>query len=169
MSIFNVSSVIKNIETSASIAIRAKAVDLNKQGENVISFATGEPDFDTPENIKKAAKHAINIGFTKYTAVDGIDDLRKAICYKLKIDNNLVYATNEIIVSNGAKQALYNTFRTICNPGDHVIVPTPCWVTYPEQIKLTGAIPIFTCSDESNNFKLTVDELKKKITKKLEE
>jgi len=166
MSIFNVSSVIKNIETSASIAIRAKAVELNKQGGNVISFATGEPDFDTPENIKKAAKHAIKVGFTKYTAVDGIYDLRKAISRKLKIDNNLVYSANEIIVSNGAKQALYNTLRTICNPGDHVIVPTPCWVTYPEQIKLTGAIPIFTCGNESNNFKLTINELKKKTTKK---
>lgn len=166
MSIFNVSSVIKNIKTSASIAIRAKAVELNKQGGNVISFATGEPDFDTPENIKKAAEHAIKIGFTKYTAVDGIYDLRKAISHKLKIDNNLVYSANEIIVSNGAKQALYNTLRTICNPGDHVIVPTPCWVTYPEQIKLTGAIPIFTCGNESNNFKLTINELKKKTTKK---
>jgi len=166
MSIFSVSSVIKNIKMSASIALRAKAVKLNKQGENVISFATGEPDFDTPENIKKAAKRAIEIGFTKYTAVDGIDELRKAICFKLKKDNDLVYSANEIIVSNGAKQALHNTLRTICNPGDHVIVPSPCWVTYPEQIKLAGAIPIFARGNESNNFILTINELKKKITKK---
>ncbi len=161
-----VSEIINNIETSATLEIRSRIYELKKEGLEIISFASGEPDFDTPVNIKNTAKVAIDEGFTKYTLVEGVIKLREAICDKFKKDNELEYNIDEVIVSNGSKQALYNSLRAICNERDEVIVPTPCWVTYPEQIKLAGAKPIFIATDEKNNFKLTPEELRKFVTQK---
>ena len=119
-----ISTIVSKISPSATIEVAAKADELKSKGFKIISFATGEPDFDTFENIKEAAAQAMKAGFTKYTAVAGIKELREAICMKLKRDNNLDYSPSQIIVSNGAKQALYNAFMTICEQGDEVLVPT---------------------------------------------
>jgi aspartate aminotransferase len=159
-----ISSIISKISPSATIAVAAKADELKSKGFKIISFATGEPDFDTSENIKEAADQAMKAGFTKYTAVAGIKELREAICIKLKRDNHLEYIPSQIIVSNGAKQALYNAFMTICEQGDEVLLPTPCYVTFPEQIKLAGATPIYVPTKEENNFRITLEELKAKYT-----
>ena len=159
-----ISSIISKISPSATIAVAAKADELKRKGIKIISFATGEPDFDTSENIKEAADQAMKAGFTKYTAVAGIKELREAICIKLKRDNHLDYIPSQIIVSNGAKQALYNAFMTICEQGDEVLVPTPCYVTFPEQIKLAGGTPIYVPTKEENNFRITLEALKTKYT-----
>ena len=159
-----ISSIISKISPSATIAVAAKADELKSKGFKIISFATGEPDFNTSENIKEAADQAMKAGFTKYTAVAGIKELREAICIKLKRDNHLEYIPSQIIVSNGAKQALYNAFMTICEQGDEVLLPTPCYVTFPEQIKLAGGTPIHVPTKEENNFRITLEELKTKYT-----
>jgi aspartate aminotransferase len=159
-----ISSIISKISPSATIAVAAKVDELKSKGFKIISFATGEPDFDTSENIKEAADQAMKVGFTKYTAVAGIKELREAICIKLKRDNHLECIPSQIIVSNGAKQALYNAFMTICEQGDEVLLPTPCYVTFPEQIKLAGATPIYVPTKEENNFRITLEELKAKYT-----
>ncbi len=159
-----ISSIISKISPSATIAVANKVDELKSKGYKIISFATGEPDFDTYGNIKEATDQAMKAGFTKYTSVEGIKELREAICMKLKRDNNLDYNSSQIIVSNGAKQALYNAFMTICEQGDEVLVPTPCYVTFPEQIKLAGGIPIYSPTKEENNFRITLEELKTKCT-----
>jgi len=159
-----ISTKVSEITPSATIAVAAKADELKSKGFKIINFAVGEPDFDTFENIKEAAAQAMKAGFTKYTATAGIKELREAICMKFKRDNNLDYSPSQIIVSNGAKQALYNAFMTICGQGDEVLVPTPCYVTFPEQIKLAGAIPIYIPTKEENNFRITLKELKAKYT-----
>lgn len=154
------SSRILNLSPSATIVVADKVNELKSKGINVISFATGEPDFDTSENIKDAANQAIKEGFTKYTTVSGIKELRRAICVKLKRDNHIDYQPSEIIVSNGAKQALYNAFMTICDHGDKVLLPTPCYVSFTEQIKLAGATPVFVPTKEENNFRVTLEDIK---------
>ncbi len=138
-----ISERVKNINPSQTLAITAQALKMKREGKKVISFAAGEPDFGTPENIREKAISAIREGFSHYTASSGIIELKEAILEKLKKDNEIEYKTSEIIVSTGAKQCLFNTILTICNPGDEVLLPTPCWVSYTEQIKFSGAVPIF--------------------------
>jgi len=162
-----ISSTVSKISPSATLAVAERANELKSKGVNVINFAEGEPDFDTPENIKDAANKAMKEGFTKYTAASGIQELKEAICIKLKRDNNIEYNPSQIIVSNGAKQALYNAFLTVCDQGDEVLIPTPCYVSFPEQIKLAGAVPIFIPTKEENNFRITLKELKSKYTPKV--
>ena len=132
---------------------------MKRQGIDIISFAQGEPDFDTPDHIKKAAIKALEEGFTKYTDVPGIPELRKAVADKLKRENGVHYEESQIVIANGGKQALYEVFRTICEEGDEVLIPTPCYVSYAEQIKLTGANPLFFETKEENNFRPTLEEV----------
>lgn len=156
----------QGIEPSLTLSITAKANKLKKDGIKVISFGAGEPDFNTPINIQKAAIVAMEKGFTKYTACPGIIELRKAICDKLKKDNNLDYKENQIVVSNGAKQCIANVLLCILNPEDEVIIPAPYWVTYPELVKLADGVPVFIPSTEKTVFKVLADEMEKYITPK---
>ena len=156
----------QKLEASATLAMAAKAKELKSKGVDVISFSTGEPDFDTPENIKKACIASLQRGFTKYTPTPGIPELRAAICEKLKRDNNIIYDPSQIVVSCGAKQALYNVFMALLNPGDEVIVPAPYWVSYPEQIKLCDGVPVIVETQEENNFSLQAGEFERAITAK---
>ncbi|MEW5953501.1 MAG: pyridoxal phosphate-dependent aminotransferase [Bacillota bacterium] len=155
-----------SISPSPTLAIDARAKKMMAAGEKVINFGVGEPDFDTPDNIKAAAIEAINRGLTKYTAVAGTDQLRQAIVDKFKKDNGLDYKADQIVVSVGAKHSLYNTFQVLCQEGDEVILPAPYWVSYLEQIKLAGASPVIVQTRASNNFKLTVEELESVVTKR---
>lgn len=154
------------INASPTLAIDAKAKAMKKEGIDVITFGVGEPDFDTPTHIKMAGIKAIEDGFTKYTAVAGIDELKEAICVKLKIDQGLEYNSQEIIVSSGAKHSLYNAFQVLCEEGDEVILPAPYWVSYWEQIKLAGGIPVVVETKEENQFRLTPEQLIAAITEK---
>lgn len=153
----------KNINPSPTLAITAKAKEMKKNGIDVVSFGAGEPDFDTPSFIKKGAIEAINQGFTKYTATSGIPELKKAICDKFKKDNGLDYTPANILVSNGAKQSLYNIIQVLINTGDEVIVPIPYWVSYEEMVKLAGGKCVFL---KTKNFKIKPENLLKNITKK---
>lgn len=154
---------VQQIEPSATLSISARAKAMKQEGIDVISFSAGEPDFDTPLPIKEEAKKAIDQGFTKYTPTSGIPELKEAICGKLLRENGLSYKKEEIIVSCGAKHSLYNAIMTLCNPHDEVLLPRPYWVTYAEQIKLAGGIPvILECDPETLVFSL--EELKRKIT-----
>jgi aspartate aminotransferase len=155
-----------SISPSSTLAIDAKAKKMKAEGINVIGFGVGEPDFDTPEHIKKAAIAAIEAGFTKYTPASGILDLKKAICDKFKNDNALEFTPAQIVVSNGAKHSLVNTFQAICNPGDEVIVPAPYWVSYPEMVKMADAVPVFVSTTEENGFRFTVQQIKQALTPK---
>jgi aspartate aminotransferase len=157
---------VQSVKPSPTLAIDAKAKALKAQGIDVISFGTGEPDFDTPNNIKEAAKKALDSGFTKYCPVAGTPDLKQAIIDKLKKDNNLEYTPAEIIVSCGAKHSLYNLFQAILNPGDQIIVPAPYWVSYPDMALLAGAKAKTVKTVEANGFKLQPEQLRKAITPK---
>ena len=159
-----ISERVKNINPSQTLAITAQALKMKREGKKVISFAAGEPDFGTPENIREKAISAIREGFSHYTTSSGIIELKEAISEKLKKDNEIEYKTSEIIVSTGAKQCLFNTILTICNPGDEVLLPTPCWVSYTEQIKFAGAVPIFINTFQEEDFKLSVAQVEEKIT-----
>ena len=154
------------IKPSPTLEIDTLAKKMKKQGIDVISFGAGEPDFDTPEYIKKAAIEAIQSGFTKYTPASGTVELKQAICNKLKKDNDLEYVTANIVVSNGAKHSLLNAFQAICNPGDEIILFSPYWVSYPEIIKLAGAIPVIVNMEAENNFKMNVKQVQAQITNK---
>ena len=154
------------IEPSLTLAITAKAKEMKEKGIDVISFSAGEPDFNTPKNIINAAIKAMEDGNTKYTSVNGILQLREAICKKFKDDNGLEYNPSQIVVSTGAKQSLANTFLAILNPGDEVIVSTPYWVSYPELIKLADGKPVFIEGDEKSNYKFTKENLEKAVTAK---
>ena len=162
----NLSKKALSISSSPTLAITAKAKDLNKKGINVIGFGAGEPDFDTPQHIKDAAIKAIEQGFTKYTPAAGTLELRQSVCNKLKRENNINYKSEEIVISNGAKHSLINSFTAICNPGDEVIIPAPYWVSYPEMVKLADGLPVFINTDESHDFKLNIEKLKENITPK---
>jgi aspartate aminotransferase len=151
---------------SSTIAISQKANTLRKQGINVISLAVGEPDFDTPVNIKNKAIESIHDGFTKYTAVDGIDDLKQAICHKFKAENDLVYSPSEVIVSCGAKHSLYNLAQVLLEPDDEVIILAPYWVTYPAQVELTGAKAVIIDTSTSEDLMVTRQELEACVTPK---
>jgi len=154
------------IGASPTLAIDAKAKSLKSCGIDIINFGVGEPDFDTPENIKEAAIKAIRDGFTKYTPVGGIDELKTAIIDKLKKDNGLTYEKDEIIVSCGAKHCLYNIAEALFDEGDEVILPAPYWVSYPDQILLNGALPVIVKTDEKNLFRITPELLEANISKK---
>ena len=154
------------INPSPTLEIDTLAKKMKKQGIDVISFGAGEPDFDTPDYIKKAAIEAIQSGFTKYTPASGTLELKQVICNKLKKDNDLEYVPANIVVSNGAKHSLLNAFQAICNPGDEVILFSPYWVSYPEIIKLAGAIPVIVNLDAKNNFKINVKQIQAQITEK---
>ncbi|OGQ01399.1 MAG: aspartate aminotransferase [Deltaproteobacteria bacterium RBG_19FT_COMBO_46_12] len=160
------SSRAKSLKPSPTLAINAKAKSMQAQGIHVISFGAGEPDFDTPENIKQAAKKAIDDGFTKYTPVGGIDDLKDAIIKKFQRDNQLTYKRPEIIVSCGGKHSFYNLAQAIFDRGDEVIVPSPYWVSYPPMVALANATPVIAETTEKNEFKITPGELKKALTPK---
>ena len=162
----NLSKKANSISPSITLEITGKANELKAQGVNVMSFAAGEPDFNTPKNIINAAIKAMEDGNTKYTSVNGILQLREAICKKFKDDNGLEYNPSQIVVSTGAKQSLANTFLAILNPGDEVIVSTPYWVSYPELIKLADGKPVFVEGDEKSNYKFTKENLEKAVTAK---
>ncbi|SFG36249.1 aspartate aminotransferase [Desulfotomaculum arcticum] len=154
----------KNISPSPTLSIDAQAKKMIAEGINVVNFGVGEPDFETPENIKLAAKEAIDQGMTRYTPVAGILPLRQAIVKKFADDNGLTYEPGQIVVSAGAKHSLYNAFQVLCQAGDDVILPAPYWVSYLEQIKLTGAKPVVIPTRIENSFKLTPGELAAAIT-----
>jgi aspartate aminotransferase len=156
----------KSLRPSPTLAINAKAKSMQAQGIQVISFGAGEPDFDTPENIKQAAKKAIDEGFTKYTPVGGIDELKDAIINKFKRDSQLTYKRSEIIVSCGGKHSFYNLAQAIFGHGDEVIIPAPFWVSYPPMVSLAGGSPVIVETTEKNEFKITPEDLKKAITPK---
>ena len=161
-----ISKIVSQINPSVTLAITAKAKKMKQDGIDVLGFGAGEPDFDTPSNIKEAAKKALDSGFTKYTPASGIPALKEAIIKKFKKDNNLDYGLNEIVVSLGAKHSISNTIFALCSEGDEVILPSPFWVSYPEMIKIAGAVPVLIKTSEEKNFKITSDELKKAITPK---
>ena len=157
---------LSNIKPSPTIAVSMKAAELKAAGKDIISLGMGEPDFDTPENIKEAAIKAIQKGDTKYTAVDGTAALKKAIIEKFKRENSLEYKASEICVSTGAKQVIYNALIASINPGDEVIIPAPYWVSYPDMVLLAGGNPVIVDSSEKNNFKISPKALEEKITEK---
>ncbi|BCD68035.1 pyridoxal phosphate-dependent aminotransferase [Nitratiruptor sp. YY09-18] len=157
---------INRLSESLTMAITSKARELKESGKDVLSFSAGEPDFDTPRAIKDAAIKAINEGFTKYTAVDGIPELKAAIADKLQRDNDITYTPDQIIVSNGAKQSLFNLMQVLIDEGDEVIIPSPFWVTYPELVKYSGGKPVIVETDESTGFKITAEQLQNAITPK---
>jgi aspartate aminotransferase len=157
---------INALSESITIAVSNLAQELKAQGKDILSFSAGEPDFDTPQVIKDAAIKAINDGFTKYTAVDGIPALKKAIIDKLQRENGLTYTPAQVITNNGAKHSLFNLFSAIVEEGDEVIIPAPYWVTYPELVKYCGGTPIEIQTDDASGFKITPEQLKNAITPK---
>ena len=157
---------LSRVKPSATIAVSQKARELKDAGRDVIGLGAGEPDFDTPDNIKQAAIDAINRGETKYTAVPGIIELRKAISAKFKRENGLDYAPEQIIAATGGKQILYNAFAATLNPGDEVLIPAPYWVSYPDMVLLNGGEPKFIDATLDNNFKITGEQLEAAITPK---
>jgi len=163
---FILSSRARGLKPSPTLAINAKAKSMQAQGIKVVSFGAGEPDFDTPENIKRAAIKAIQEGFTKYTAVGGIDELKDAIIQKLKRDNQLTYKRSEVLVSCGGKHSFYNLAQALFDQGDEVIIPAPYWVSYPPMVLLAGAAPVIIGTREEDNFKITPEGLKRAITPK---
>lgn len=163
---FGISNLCSNMVPSATLAISEKAKKLQTEGFQVINFGVGEPDFQTPSFIAEAVNEAIKLGMTKYTAVSGTVELKTAIINKLKRENNLEYTAKQVVVSNGAKHSLYNCFQAILNEGDEVIIPTPCWVSYPELVKMAGGIPVFVETFENNNFVPAIDDIKSKVSNK---
>jgi aspartate aminotransferase len=157
---------LSRVKPSATIAVSQKARELKAKGRDVIGLGAGEPDFDTPDNIKQAAIDAINRGETKYTPVSGIPELREAIAKKFKRENGLDYTAAQTIVGTGGKQILFNAFMATMNAGDEVVIPTPYWVSYPEMVSLCGGTPVFVATTQENKFKLKAEDLEKAITPK---
>jgi aspartate aminotransferase len=155
---------LKTLAPSSTLAVQAKAKELRARGIDVISFGAGEPDFDTPERIKDAAVAALRRGQTKYTEVGGIPELRAAVCAKLQRDNGLAYEPPDVLVSCGAKHTLFNIVTALVNPGDEVLVPRPFWVSYPEQVRLLGGVPVAVETREATGFDLDPDRLRAAIT-----
>lgn len=160
------SSRVKGVAPSPTLAITAKAKQMKQEGIDVIGLGAGEPDFNTPQNIIDAAVESMEKGFTKYTPSSGIIDLKQAIVDKLAKDQSLTYATNQIFVGTGAKHVLYSAFQTILDPGDEVIIPVPYWVTYPEQVKLAGGVPVFVETGFDADFKMSANDFEQAITEK---
>ncbi len=156
----------KQISPSLTLEITARAKKMKADGIHVISFAAGEPDFNTPEYIIEAGRKALDMGLTKYTPASGTLQLKTAICEKLKNDNALDYTPANIVVSNGAKHSLFNTFMAILNPGDEVIIPSPYWLSYPELVKMAGGVPVFVETTADEKFKITAEKLEKAVTPK---
>ena len=161
-----ISDICRSIAPSATLAMDAKAKELRASGVDIISFGAGEPDFDTPEKIREAMKAALDAGMTRYSPVPGTLELRDAILQKLKKENGLTYTRNEVIVSNGAKHSLHTIFQTIVNPGDEVVIPTPCWVSYPELVAMAGGIPVFVETTEAEGFVPSPEKLAAAVTEK---
>lgn len=157
---------VQKVKPSPTLAVAAKATQMRAQGHDVINLGTGEPDFDTPNYIKEAAIAAINKGYTKYTAVDGIPELKEAVKNKFKKDNGLDYQTNQILVSVGGKQSCYNLCQALLNPGDEVIIPAPYWVSYPDMVLLAEATPVFIATTPAQRYKINAEQLEKAITPK---
>ena len=155
---------VQKVKPSATMAVSDKAKELKSQGIQIISMGSGEPDFDTPTNIQKAAIKAIGNGETRYTAADGTPELKKAICEKFKRENGLVYSLNEVMVSCGGKQVFYNLCQAVLNSGDEVIIPTPYWVSYPDMAILAEATPVFIETGLDQDFKITPEQLEASIT-----
>jgi len=149
----------KSIKSSPTLTMHAKAREMAAKGIDVINFGVGEPDFDTPDYIKNAGIQAIQDNFTRYTAAAGIPELRKAIVAKLKNENHLDYSLDEILVSPGAKASIATVLMAICNPGDEVLIPAPYWVSYPSQVEMVDAIPVYLSADESTDFKISAEQL----------
>ncbi len=160
------SKLAENLKPSATVAITTKAKEMRSKGIDIIAFSIGEPDFDTPDYIKAAAKKAIDEGFTKYTPASGVKELRDAVCKKFERDNNLKFSPDEIIATSGAKQAISLVLQVMCEAGDEVVIPSPYWVSYPEQVKLTGAKPVIVPASEKDGFKLSVDALAAAVTER---
>jgi len=160
------SNTLTRVKPSPTIAISTKAAELKASGLDVIALSAGEPDFDTPDNIKQAAIGAIEAGKTKYTAPDGIFELKQAVCAKLKRDNGLDYTPKQVSIGTGGKQILYNALMATLNPGDEVIIPAPYWVSYPDMVLLAGGEPVIAEATMENAYKLTADQLEAAITDK---
>jgi aspartate aminotransferase len=160
----NISKRAMAVKPSATLAVTAKALAMRSQGVDVLSFAAGEPDFDTPDRIKEAAIQALKNGMTKYTEVRGIVSLRDAIVETYSRDHALKYSRDEVLVSCGGKHSLYNVFQAVLDPGDEVIIPAPYWVSYPDMAVLSGAVPIFVQTREENGFRITPEELRNALT-----
>ncbi|MDC9729929.1 MAG: pyridoxal phosphate-dependent aminotransferase [Methyloprofundus sp.] len=154
------------VKPSPTLAITARAAELRAAGKDIIGLGAGEPDFDTPEHIKAAAIEAINNGFTKYTAVDGTPSLKQAIIDKFKQDNQFDYTAKQILVSSGGKQSFYNLAQALLNKGDEVIIPAPYWVSYPDMVLLADATPVIVEATQTQNFKITAEQLRTAITDK---
>jgi aspartate aminotransferase len=154
------------IKPSPTLATAAKAKAMKAQGIDVVDFGVGEPDFDTPENVKEAAKKAIQAGFTKYTPASGTDDLKDAVVEKFQKDNGVLYKRSQILISCGAKHSLYNIAEALFDPGDEVIIPSPYWVSYPDQVILNDAIPIIVETTEQEKFKLSAKKLENAVTRR---
>jgi len=156
----------QNVSDSITMAITALAQKLKKEGQDILSFGAGEPDFDTPEFIKQAGIEAITKGRTKYTAATGIAELKEAVCHKFLRDQGLTYTPSQIVISCGAKHTIFNAVMALIDPGDEVIIPAPYWVSYPDQVELCGGIPVFIETDDKTGFKVTPAQLRAAITAK---
>ena len=161
-----ISERVRKVKPSATIAISSKAMEMRSAGINVISMSAGEPDFDTPQHIKDAAKVAMDNGMTKYTQVDGVPDLKEAIIKKFRNDNELSYKPDNILVSTGAKQTLYNLFQAILGDGDEVIIISPYWVSYPDMVLLADAKPVFVDTFQENNFSIDLNAFSNAINER---
>ena len=159
-------SVVGSIPPSATLRITSRAKEMRAAGRDVCSFAAGEPDFDTPDNVKQAAVSALAAGETKYAPNPGVPALKEAIAAKLRDENGLDYTADDVLVSNGAKHSLFNIMMTICRPGDEVIIPAPYWLSYPEMVKIAGAIPVFVPCREENGLRMTVADFGAAITER---
>ncbi|MGB3665442.1 MAG: pyridoxal phosphate-dependent aminotransferase, partial [Bermanella sp.] len=157
---------VQSIKPSPTLAVTNRAAELRAAGQDIIGLGAGEPDFDTPEHIKTAAINAINSGFTKYTAVDGTPDLKKAIINKFKRDNGLNYEANQILVSCGGKQSFFNLSLALLNPGDEVVIPAPYWVSYPDMVLIAEGVPVVIETGADARFKITAEQLEAAITPK---
>ena len=156
----------QNIAPSVTLQIDARAKEMRATGLDVIGFGAGEPDFPTPQHICDAAKEALDLGMTRYTPAAGTKELRKAICEKLRRDNDMTYTYGDILVSSGAKHTLFTILQGILDPGDEVLIPTPCWVSYPEMVRMAGGVPIFIPADESTNFIPTSRDIASRVTRR---
>ena len=156
----------QNLAPSLTLQIDARAKEMKAAGLDVIGFGAGEPDFPTPPHICDAAREALDLGLTRYTPAAGSKELRKAICEKLRRDNDMTYTYGDILVSNGAKHTLYTIFQAILDPGDEVLIPTPCWVSYPEMVRMAGGVPVFIPADESTDFIPTNRDIASRVTRR---
>ena len=156
----------QNLAPSLTLQIDARAKEMKAAGLDVIGFGAGEPDFPTPEHICDAAREALELGLTRYTPAAGSKELRKAICEKLRRDNDMTYTYGDILVSSGAKHSLYTIFQAILDPGDEVLIPTPCWVSYPEMVRMAGGVPVFIPADESTDFIPTNRDIASRVTRR---